>query len=171
MEMLISREWLRRKIEADPDVENDVGLSVGTMADLGMFLPPELQPDSDNNVVRLKEAFGALVRQLRLRDGLSISELAAKARIDQAELRQIEDDAHFRPRPRTVHQISLVFKLPERATMKLSGATVSRDPTFEEEAIRFAAKSADLSSLNSVELHTLKEFVKYLSRSEKARPS
>jgi transcriptional regulator with XRE-family HTH domain len=166
MEMLISRDWLRRKIEADPDVETEAGVPSALLENLGMFLPPELQDVAEEKVIRLKEAFGVLIRQLRRRDGLSVDQLARKARVDEHELRQIECDVHYRPRPRTVHQISAVFDLPERAMMMLSGATITHDRSFEEQALRFAAKSSDMSSLNRDELRVLREYVKFLAESQ-----
>jgi len=165
MEMLISRDWLRRKIEATPDIECDAGMPAAALESLGMFLPPELQEPSDK-VVRLTQAFGVLIRQLRRRDGLSISALATKARVDEVELQHIECDEEFRPRPRTVHQLASHFKLPERAMMKLSGATITHDRHFEEEAHRFAAKSAGLSTLKRDELKILKSYIRYLAKSE-----
>ena len=162
MEMLVSRDWLRRKIDADPDIDADAGTPIGLLESIGMFLPSDLVEDG-SNVVRLKHAFGVLVRQLRRREQLSIDELAAKARIDAEELRQVEQDPHFKPKPRLVHQLALVFGVSARSLMKLSGATVTRDERFEEAALRFAAKSDDLSKLTRDEQRVLNEYVKFLS--------
>jgi len=107
-------------------------------------------------------AFGVLVRQLRRQRQWSIVELSERARVDVQDLRLIERDPHNKPRPRVVHQLSAVFEMPERALMKLSGATVTRDEAFEEEAKRFAAKSDDLSKLSKEEQQALNDYVKYL---------
>ena len=163
MEMLISPDWLRRKVESDPDIDTDAGPAIYVLESIGMFLPAELNPVDEGKVVRLVEAFGVLVRQLRRGKQWTIDELAAKARVSADDLRQIERDPHFRPRPRVVHQLAAVFGVPERALMKLSGATVTRDQAFEEEAMRFAAKSDDMSKLTREEQRVLNQYVKYLS--------
>lgn len=164
MEMLISRDWLRRKIEADPDFENDASVPAALFESLGMFLPAELHSAGDEEASKLKEAFGILIRQLRRRDGLSIEDLAKKARVSEDELHEIESNPDHKPRPRTVHQLSSIFHLPERAVMKLSGATVTQDHVLAEEAMRFAAKSRDLAALTAEEVKTLKAFVRYLAK-------
>jgi len=163
MEMLISPDWLRHKVESDPDIDTDAGPAIYVLESIGMFLPTELNAIDKGKVVRLVEAFGVLVRQLRRGKQWSIDELAFKARVSADDLRQIERDPHFRPRPRVVHQLATVFGVPERALMKLSGATVTRDQAFEEEAMRFAAKSDDMSKLSREEQRVLNQYVKYLS--------
>ncbi|WP_315731538.1 MULTISPECIES: helix-turn-helix transcriptional regulator [unclassified Bradyrhizobium] len=162
MEMLISPDWLRRKVELDPDVDTDAGPSMAVLESAGMFLPAELVPADDAKVVNLIMAFGVLVRQLRRQRQWTIEELAKRARVDAEDLRLIERDPHNKPRPRVVHQLAVVFSMPERALMKLSGATVTRDEAFEEEAKRFAAKSDDMSKLSKEEQRALNDYVKYL---------
>lgn len=161
MEMLVTRDWLRRKIESDLEMETDAGAPVAVLESVGMFLPGDLH-DETSNVVQLKHAFGVFIRQLRRRDQLTLDELARRARVDTEDLRQIECDPHFQPRPRVVHQLAEVFDVPLRPLMKLSGATIIRDERFEEEAYRFAAKSDDLSKLNRDEQRALNEYVKFL---------
>lgn len=163
MELLFTREWLRDQIAGDPDLETDAGTPAGILRSIGMFFPPALEAlQEDPHVVRLKQAFGVLVRQLRRRDRLSIEDLAARARVVADDLRQIERDPHFVPRPRTVHQLASVFHVPERAFLRLSGATVEQDEGFFEEALRFAAKSDDMSKLSREEKSALNAFVQYL---------
>lgn len=164
MQMLISREWLRKKIESDPDVEVEAGRPIEVLDDIGMFLSADVvgQPEPKSE---LKEAFGVLVRQLRRRDGLSVQDLSTKARVQEDELRRIERDPHYLPRPRTVHQIANVFNVPERAFMKLSGATITHDQAFRDEALKFAAKSDDIAKLSRDEQRVLNSYIKYLSES------
>lgn len=166
MEILVSRDWLRRKIEADPDLETDAGWPAEAIDNIGMFLPSELV-DEASNVVELKHAFGVLIRQLRRRDQVTVETLATKARVDADEIKRIERDPSYRPRPRTVHQIADYFRMPPRALMKLSGATITRDETLQEQAIRFAAKSDDLSKLSKDEQSVLDTFVRYLILQQK----
>lgn len=164
MEMLFTREWLRDKIAADPDLDTDAGTPAGVLRSVGMFFPPDLEEPEDGTVVRLKHAFGVLVRQLRRRDRMTLEDLAQRARVDIEDLRQIEQDPHFKPRPRIVHQLAQVFRVPERGLLRMSGATTEQDEQFVEEAYRFAAKSDDLSKLSREEQRLLNEFVRFLSQ-------
>ncbi|ESX82765.1 helix-turn-helix transcriptional regulator [Mesorhizobium sp. LNJC405B00] len=166
MEMLISRDSLRRKIESDPDTDHDAGWPLEAIDNIGMFLPSELVSDA-GNVVEMKHAFGVFIRQLRRRDQLSVETLGAKARVEAAEIRLIERDPNYKPRPRTVHQLAEFFRMPPRALMKLSGATVTRDEVLQEEAQKFAAKSDDLSKLSKHEQQVLDSFVKFLVLGQK----
>tara|TARA_E500000318_G_scaffold111388_1_gene129806 strand:- start:2641 stop:3150 length:510 start_codon:yes stop_codon:yes gene_type:complete len=168
MEMLISADWLRRKIKADPDIDVEAGPSLSALEEAGMFISPEFSKEGENTSEHLTSAFGVLIRQLRRQKKWSVEELAQKARVDPEDLRKIEMASNYRPRPRVVHQLSGVFNVPERSLMKLSGATVTHDHAFEEEAMRFAAKSDDLAKLNREEQQLLNDYVKYLiEQSEK----
>jgi transcriptional regulator with XRE-family HTH domain len=163
MKMMISRDRLREKIINDPDLDQEAGFPTSAFETIGMFISPSLAPANDDNVVKLKEAFGLFVRQLRRREKLSMSELSAKARIDEDEIWKIEHDLNHKPRPRTVHQLASVFNLPERSLMKLSGATITRDEAFQQEAFRFAAKSEDMAKLSHAEQKALNEYIRFLA--------
>ena len=166
MEMLISQDWLRRKVESDPDVDNDAGPFINVLESIGMFLPPDVAPVEAPST-RVVEAFGVLIRQFRRQRQWTVEELARRTRVDAEDLRQIERHPNVRPRPRIVHQLSEVMGVPERALLKLSGATVTRDQRFEEEAMRFAAKSDDMSKLSREEQRVLNDYVKYLIKQAK----
>lgn len=167
MQIVKSREWLREKILSDPDIATDAGVPVIMFENLGMFLSPELNTivgQVEDKVTRLKQAFGLLIHQLRRREGLTISELAQKAIITEEEVRLIEHDPHHRPKPRTVHQLAQYFQVSKIELMKLSGATITYDEKFQEEAFRYAAKSDDLSALSQDEQELLSEYVKFLNQ-------
>lgn len=161
MEMLVTRNWLRRNIEADPDLESDAGAPICVLETVGMFLPDNLRTEA-SNVVHLKHAFGVFIRQIRRREQWTIEELAARARVEAEDLRNIEQDPHFKPGPRVVHQLSQALNVPLRSLMKLSGTTIARDERFQEEAYRFAAKSDDLSKLTREEQDALTEYIRFL---------
>jgi len=167
MKMLISQDWLQRRIDSDPWVDTDAGAPIAVLTSLGMFIAPELLGDTAERPERASYSFGVFIRQLRRRDSLTIEALAKKARVDADELRQIEHDPHFRARPRLVHQLSSLFKIPERSMMTLAGAMVANDNRIEEAAERFAAMSDDMSKLTRDERKLLNDFVKFLS--EEAR--
>lgn len=167
LEILVSRDWLRSRISADPDVETDAGAAFSEFEELGMFVAPDLvdAPQKDS-VKELSIAFGTLVRQLRRRDQLTVVELAKKADVEEEELRRIEHDASYKPRPRTVYQLANTFKVATERLMKLSGAKASNDERFKEEALKFAARSDDLSRLTDEERRLLNDFVAFLSKQE-----
>jgi transcriptional regulator with XRE-family HTH domain len=162
MEMLISQDWLRRKVESAPDTDSDAGPFIMVLESIGMFLPPDVAP-TEPQPARVAEAFGVLVRQFRRQKQWTIEEFARRARVDAEDLRQIERHPQVRPRPRIVHQLAEVMGLPERALLKLSGTAVTRDQHFEEESLRFAAKSDDMSKLSRDEQRALNDFVKFLT--------
>ena len=167
MQIVKSRKWLRDKILSDPDIATDAGVPSAVLEDLGVFLSSELvstDEQTDENVIRLKQAFGLLIHQLRRREELMISELAQKASITEDELRLIEHDPHYKPRPRTVHQLAEYFQVSKVKLMKLSGATLTYDQNFQEAAFRYAAKSDDLSALTQDEQKLLNEYVKFLNQ-------
>jgi len=162
MEMLISQDWLRRKVESAPDMDSDAGPFIMVLESIGMFLPPDVGP-AEAQPPRVVEAFGVFVRQFRRQKQWTIEELARRARVDAEDLRQIERHPRVRPRPRIVHQLAEVMGLPERSLLRLSGAAVTRDQHFEEESLRFAAKSDDMSKLSRDEQRALNDFVKFLT--------
>lgn len=117
--------------------------------------------DDAHQVRDLHRGLGALIRLLRRHSHLSIDELANNARIDASELRRIESDPDFDPNPRTIIQLEQYFKLPARSLVILSGAVrVAHD--LQNEAIRFAASSEDISQLTREERKLLNRFVKFL---------
>lgn len=117
--------------------------------------------DDADQVRDLHRGLGALIRLLRRDSELSTDELAKRARIDASELRCIESDPSFDPYPRTIIQLEQYFKLPARSLVSLSGA-VRVEHDVQEEAIRFAASSEDMSELTRAEKRLLNRFVKYL---------
>jgi len=108
-------------------------------------------------------AFGSFVQLLRRRWNLSIEELAQQADLDLVELVSIEKEPHYRPEPRTVHNLAMLFKLPAKPLLALSGNAVVKNPQFRQEAVRFAARAGSISKLTPEENAALERFVKFLS--------
>lgn len=166
MEMLITPAWLRKKIETEPDVDFDAGMPVYLLHSIDMFLPSDVASGNlvdEKRVLQLKHAFGICVRQLRLRDGMSIDALADTASVLAEELREIECNPHYQVRPRTVVQLAKVFNIAPPKMMKLSGAARAVDEILEDEVLKFAAKSEGVSSLNQEEQRLINDFVKFLN--------
>lgn len=159
MKMRFTADWLSNRIRRDPDVDVDAGRPIASAEIVRHFVRDAA---AENNEI-LVQAFGVLVRQLRRKAGLSIAELSDKIEVNQIDLSAIENNPGYIPRPRAVHKIAEFFKLPAGQLMKLSGAAVSRDRELEGAALRFAAKSGDMSKLTKAEAEGLNEFIRWLS--------
>lgn len=109
----------------------------------------------------LHRGLGALVQMLRRRERLTVATLAHRACVDPCELRKIETEPGFDPNPRTIFQLARFFNLPEKSFIILSGA-LRVSPEVREEAVRFAACSADISGLTRDQRKILNQFVKFL---------
>lgn len=164
MKMMITDEWLRNKIEASPETDIDAGLSLTKSDSIDGFLPSNIKSASveDERVISLRHAFGLFIRNLRLINKLTIAELSKRASIEEAELYAIENDPHNVTKPRTIYQLSNFFKVDRNKMMLLSGSSIVNDEIFEEEALKFAAMSDGVSSLNKDEQQILNEYVKFL---------
>lgn len=114
----------------------------------------------------LTVAFGLLVKLSRRAKRLSVEELAEKLSVDADELQCIEHKPEFRARPRTISKVANFFELPVAEVMKLAGAAVSNDVSFNSNALKFAAHSDDMAALTREEQEALKSFVRYLRDKE-----
>jgi transcriptional regulator with XRE-family HTH domain len=171
MKLLVSRDWLRTKIATDPDIETDAGAALAALEGIGVMVPAVREREAtaevaDEKVVQLRMALGTLVRQLRYRDNLSIDDLAQRASVSGDELRRIEHDPHYVARPRTLYQLAAEFHVPVRNLMQLAGATRTVDRVLYNAAVKFAARSDDLSSLSEAERQLLNVFVELLNERE-----
>lgn len=162
MKMNLSKEWLRQRAALDDKAD----VSAGTL-DLKRL--PAARPA---NVVAIEAsaeadtpspAFGRLINLWRRKKGLRIDALAEKARIDVAELIEIERNLNYVPEPRTVYQLAKTLDLPSERMLELSGNVIVRDSGLGQEAVRFAARSESVEKLSKDEQRALEEFVKFLS--------
>jgi len=152
MKLEMSKEWFSHKVALEQDVDVGAG-SLAAIAESN-----EHSPDD----ARL--AFSTLVRLMRRRCAMSMEKLADYADVDLSEIFNIEHDFHYRPEPRTVHQLAQVFSLPVRRLMQLSGNMQAKDSELDHAAVHFAARSDSLEHLSSQEQAVLEEFVSYLSK-------
>ena len=159
MKMLISRELLWQKIVTDSDIDVDAGLPAAAFRESDE--PAELEKILEDNVgIEPPRAFlGAILREVRRREGLTIDMLAEQTRVEVTELRGLEQDPEFRPRPRTVHKLAERLSLPQAEVARLAGSIVVNDNATLIEGYRFAAKSDDLSTMNAVDRAQLSAFV------------
>jgi len=166
MEMLISPAWLQRKIESEPEENIEAGFPTEAVDSIDIFLPQEHSADSTPKVkheIICKTVFGIFIRNLRCQKKLTIHQLSKKVEVDEEEISSIENDPSYQSRPRTVHQLAKYFNIDKQHMMKLSGVTQLHDEALEGEALKFAAKSNGVSSLNKEQQRALNDFVKYLN--------
>lgn len=176
MKLRISNDWLHRKLAAHPDAEVEAGVPLNA-SKASIELLEKLSADKsdgkvsvigDRNVVQLRVALGTLVRQLRLRDRLSVSELAIRANVPEDELRNVEHDPHYTARPRLIYQLSTFFSVSLNNLAQMSGGTAAVERSLYNDAVRYAAKSDDLSVLTNEEVKILNAFVAVLNERGKS---
>lgn len=160
MKLHFTNEWLKRTIAADPDVDIEAGPAID--GDGGHLRQEyaELVPPADSRTrVQLRIGLGVLVRKLRTRDGLSITELARRAEISEDELRQVEHNPHYTARPHLISQLSDYFSVPLVALSQMAGTTGQIDHVLYNETVRYAAYSDDLETMSKEERAALDAFV------------
>ncbi len=168
MKLLMSRGWLRQRLENTPDVDFAAGLVEARMVnEVNTITPNGDLVSGDERKIALRIALGTLIRQLREKNKLSVAELAERARVAEQDIRQIEHDPRIMPRPRTISQLAGVFKLPVQQLQQLSGLTQVVDRTVSEAATKYAARSDDLSKLSENERQALDVFVEVLINSHR----
>jgi plasmid maintenance system antidote protein VapI len=155
MELNLPKKWFEKHIIGEGEV--DIGAGHPSMCAFfkNESIAEQIEP--------LEEALGVLVNFKRREMGMSIEELAKAARVDTVEIRNIECHGEHNINPRTIHQLATVFKLPTKALLKLSGSVDVYDDDLVNEAMKFAARSEKIATLNRIEKKLLSEFVNFLS--------
>ncbi len=160
MKLNLSKKWYEQRIALEGDLEVGAGMP---WEKLGIQGKPQSTEEQTQEELVERLAFGSLVQMLRRKKGLSIEQLADAANIDAMEIISIENEPKYLPRPRTVHQLSETFRLPERSLTRLSNLTTVHDTKLRDAAVRFAAHSSPVTELTGEESCALNEFVAYLS--------
>ena len=168
MKTLFPQEWLRQKIESDPDVEVEAGPTLNDwvlLVDSGeeSMQDANLATIRERHVVPLRMSLGLLVRQLRLRDGLTVEALATKARVSEEELKQVEHNPNYTARPRLIHNLSEYFDIRLEDLSQMAGATHKIDRQLYNTAVKYAAKSDEAAVLTQKQREILAEFVSLLN--------
>lgn len=167
MKLIVSKEWLRRRIASDPDVETDAGVAVACLDGLVaspaklQTLPGTMAPASDPRALRL--ALARVVRALRTQKHVSIHALAQQLDVESAHLEGLEEDPSFVVPPRTLSRIAKHFDLPISEIVMLSGATKVTDRMLVAQAVKFAARSAELTAVDEEGQQALFAFVRFLT--------
>ena len=157
MKFAISRQWCAEKAEVEAGAEIGAGL-VG----LGPLLSGAAGPSAA--LYEPRAAFGRFVQLGRRKLKLSRAALADKAGIDLAELLNIEQDANYAPKPRTIHQLAAVFEVDQKKLLALSGLGPPEGAIRIEEAVQYGAYSESPEDLNEQEIATLAAMVSALRK-------
>jgi len=107
--------------------------------------------------------FGQFVSMMRRKHGYSVEALAAKAKVEAREICQIEVDAAYEAKPRTVSQLAAAFGLAPKTFARLANLRSKGDSRISEGAVRFAACSKGMDTLTEEQRRALKDFVKLLN--------
>lgn len=145
-----SHQWYARMIADTLNEDFVVGPAVFSTANKDEYDAP------------LTVAFGMLVSLARRSKKLNIRQFAEKLSVEVDEINMIESDPSYHSRPRTISAIASFLDLPLTELMKLAGAAVSNDEAFRSKALKFAAHSDDISTLNGEEQKILQSFIRYL---------
>ena len=168
MSPLFPKEWLRRKIDSDPDVEVEAGPDLNDWALLGGLDDEILQEENlatvrDRQVIPLRMSLGLLVRQLRLRDGLTVEALAKEAEVSEEELNQVEHNPNYTARPRLIYNLSEYFEVRLEDLSQLAGTTRKVDRKLYNTAVKYAAMSDEAAVLTEEQREILDGFVAMLN--------
>ncbi len=162
MNLRFTKDWLRRRIETDADIDCEAGLPLRDAAAIEGFVRKDAaqeRPGTEPKPVVLS----LLIRQLRRRDKLTIGQLAAHLDVSSEDIERMEDTPDYVPGPRTMHRIASYMKVPTTAVQRLATPIDARDDTVKEAALKFAASSNGLSALSKTERQGLNDFVKVLA--------
>jgi transcriptional regulator with XRE-family HTH domain len=160
MKLLFTLEGLRRRFETDPDDEPTAG---GQPSRSARHASREnVAVIGERQKVEVRIALGVLVRQLRLREGLSMAQLADRAQVTEDELRQVEHNPSYTARPRFIFQLSEYFNVPLAQLSQMSGATHEVSRALYNDAVKYAAHADDMSKLSREEQDVLDSFVALL---------
>lgn len=169
MKLHFTNDWVRRTTAADPDVDIEAGPAIdGDGGHLWFGQTDNVTPMESRTRVHFRMGLGVLVRKLRRRDGLSVAELARRAKVPEDELRLVEHDPHYTARPRLIHQLSEYFQVPLVALSQMAGTTDQIDRVLYNETVKYAAYSDDFEALSSEERAALDGFVATLVLHAKA---
>lgn len=168
MSPLFPKEWLRRKIDSDPDIEVEAGPDLNDWALLGGLDDEILQEENlatvrDRHVIPLRMSLGLLVRQLRLRDGLTVEALAKEAEVSEEELNQVEHNPNYTARPRLIYNLSEYFEVRLEDLSQLAGTTRKVDRKLYNTAVKYAAMSDEAAVLTEEQREILDGFVAMLN--------
>lgn len=113
--------------------------------------------------IRRLEGVSTLLKMLRLKNKLSVDDLASKLDLDVDEVVLLERQVGYKASPRTLVALAKFYDIPTQVFLQLIGASKVKNDVIEEEMIRFAAESEAFEKLTSEEKKLLNRVVKIIS--------
>jgi len=156
-----SDEWyLKAAEEEDNFLDDSIGCTVLPVNSI-LF---SVSTDTIIESFLLKHSFSVLLHKLRIRDRLTISQLAKKLDVDPLELTNIEASAEYKPALRTLMQISKYYGLPYQVLATMVGVMKAVDKELESNLVRYAANSDKFEFLSAEEKNQLNEIIKLIRK-------
>lgn len=152
------KEWFIRSARREGDSE----VGAGTPP-ISRNVEPTRTAILDGKGHFMRIAFGTFVYLWRRDKGWNVEKLAQKAGIEVEEILEIERDPHCEPELSAVHKLAEIFKVPARRLLELAGLVEGKSPLFQQQALRFAARSESIASLTKGEREALEAFVAVLT--------
>jgi transcriptional regulator with XRE-family HTH domain len=156
MKLNYSKEWYEQRIGLEGESEVGAGCLPAS---------PESAEKEKVTFVDTRIALGTFVSLWRRNQGWDAARLAEKAGLAPQEILEIERDPHCEPEPDTVYKLAQVFGLPAKPLLELAGLIQPRTSALREEAVRFAARSEPVTSLDEHEREAFEAFVSAISHS------
>ncbi|HEX3627225.1 MAG TPA: XRE family transcriptional regulator [Verrucomicrobiae bacterium] len=155
MKLERSKDWYERRIALEGNAE------------IGAGMPPHCRANAAEaaNVKPLETriAFGTFVELWRRNHGWDAVRLAKEAGLNTEEILEIERNPQSEPEPSAVYNLARLFKLPSQVLLELAGLIEPRTPYLRDAAVRFAARSESMASLNQNEREAFEAFVSAIS--------
>lgn len=151
-----SREWLAKKLA----VCSDRNVAAGGTSFEQFKKDVEERTVTPSALSDVPTDLGKVVRYVRERRGWTRRELADLADIDEDDLRKLETQNDYDPRPRTVINLADVCHFKREKFMELAK---HRLEAANESTLRFAAKSGSTESVSAEEYEAVRALVEYLA--------
>lgn len=153
MKLEYPKEWFLRSAAIEGEAE------------VGAGMPPWTQPapHAGGSAAASRIAFGRFVELWRRHRGWNVEKLAEEAGLDPEEILEIEHDPHSPPEPDAVYRLARVFGVAPKGLYVIAGLIEPRSPVLRDQAVRFAARSENVSRLDEAERQALEAFVTALS--------
>lgn len=109
-------------------------------------------------------AFAKLIDLRRRSLGLTLADLAERARVPLVELVGMARGEMDVPAESAVRRLAQALSLPEARLLELAGYGQSADASLQEAAVRFAARLEPVQQLSTEEHEAMQEFVHCLAK-------
>jgi transcriptional regulator with XRE-family HTH domain len=154
------REWLARRLA----ISDDAGVAAGGTSMEALANDAEARTVTPAALAEAPTELGRVVRYVRERRGWSRRDLADLADMDEHEIESIESSTGPSLSPRSVVSLARVCQFSVSRLQQLANhvVIVSNDDA-KSDALRFAARSQNVSSVSQAEFDAVRALVEVLS--------